>query len=154
MKYYRKKPVVVEAWLVKDLNYLAQHSWDLMPVCIQEAYEKGGFIFGAWIGEERGIMIPTLEGEMFAGPDDWIIRDIQGEFYPCKPDIFEATYEEVEDPTCSNCNIPLRVIMNVSDGRCSDVEACDMRRSLLALHGHAHLISPEGVTRIEPTKED
>jgi hypothetical protein len=38
-------------------------------------------------------MIQTLEGDMWARPGDWIIKGVQGEFYPCKPDIFEATYE-------------------------------------------------------------
>lgn len=42
------------------------------------------------------IMIATLEGVMRAGPGDWIIKGVKGEFYPCKPDIFEATYEKVE----------------------------------------------------------
>ncbi|WP_258933231.1 hypothetical protein [Nesterenkonia pannonica] len=41
------------------------------------------------------MLIATLEGEMRAGVGDWIIRGVQGEFYPIKPDIFEATYEEV-----------------------------------------------------------
>lgn len=41
-------------------------------------------------------MTPTLEGNMLASKGDWIIRGVQGEFYPCKPDIFAATYELVE----------------------------------------------------------
>lgn len=41
-------------------------------------------------------MIKTLEGDMLATAGDYIIKGVQGEFYPCKPDIFEATYEEVE----------------------------------------------------------
>ena len=41
----------------------------------------------------RGIYVQTLEGSMWAGPWDWIIRGVAGEFYPCKPDIFDATYE-------------------------------------------------------------
>lgn len=41
------------------------------------------------------LFIPTREGEMAANPGDWIIRGVKGEFYPCKPDIFEATYEKV-----------------------------------------------------------
>ncbi|HLE04564.1 MAG TPA: hypothetical protein VI729_08150 [Anaerolineales bacterium] len=41
--------------------------------------------------------IPTLEGTMRCDPGDWIIRGVKGEVYPCKPDIFEATYEEVEE---------------------------------------------------------
>lgn len=43
------------------------------------------------------ITIPTLEGDMRASIGDWIIRGVQGEYYPCKPDIFEATYEEVSE---------------------------------------------------------
>ena len=42
------------------------------------------------------VEIPTLEGTMRCGPGDWIIRGVKGEIYPCKPDIFEATYEAVE----------------------------------------------------------
>ena len=42
------------------------------------------------------MVIPTLEGRMHATPGDWIIRGVQGEFYPCKPDIFEKTYEASE----------------------------------------------------------
>ena len=55
-------------------------------------------------------MIPTLEGDMLVRPGDYIIKGVQGEFYPCKPDIFEQTYEEVDgksewhdDPCCPNC---------------------------------------------------
>ncbi len=40
--------------------------------------------------------IATIEGDMQAKPNDWIIEGIKGEFYPCKPDIFEATYEKVD----------------------------------------------------------
>lgn len=42
------------------------------------------------------VKIKTLEGTMFAQPGDWIITGVKGERYPCKPDIFEATYEKVE----------------------------------------------------------
>ena len=49
---------------------------------------------GDWrITGDLGIDIPTLEGTMHANPGDWIIRGVKGELYPCKPDIFEATYE-------------------------------------------------------------
>jgi len=43
------------------------------------------------------VIIQTLEGDMKASPGDWIITGVQGEKYPCKPDIFESTYELVED---------------------------------------------------------
>jgi hypothetical protein len=47
-----------------------------------------------WAAEQNGtVTITTLEGVMRADPGDWIIRGVKGEFYPCKPDIFEATYE-------------------------------------------------------------
>ena len=44
---------------------------------------------------QSGLVIPTLEGDHLAEPGDWIIKGVKGEFYPCKPDIFAATY----DPT-------------------------------------------------------
>lgn len=44
------------------------------------------------------LLIKTLEGEMMADPGDWIIKGIKGELYPCKPDIFAATYEPVDTP--------------------------------------------------------
>jgi hypothetical protein len=46
-------------------------------------------------GKSVGLFIPTLEGVMTAMENDWIIKGVQGEFYPCKPDIFEQTYEAV-----------------------------------------------------------
>jgi hypothetical protein len=48
-------------------------------------------------GMHDGIVIHTLEGDMKASVGDWIIKGVKGEFYPCKPDIFAATYEAVED---------------------------------------------------------
>lgn len=47
------------------------------------------------LGAHLGLAIPTLEGLMVGSENDWIIRGVQGELYPCKPDIFEATYEAV-----------------------------------------------------------
>lgn len=44
------------------------------------------------------VKIETLEGVMTANPGDWIITGVKGERYPCKPDIFEATYEPIEEP--------------------------------------------------------
>lgn len=76
---FKKKPVVIEAfcWMKDEVP--------------------------AWWTEAKGIQIevatgcafiPTLEGIHKANPGDWIIKGIKGELYPCKPDIFEATYEE------------------------------------------------------------
>ena len=78
---YRKKPVVIEAWQNNDENEF--------PV----------WLANVDVGREPGgvILINTLEGVMKAMPGDYIIKGIQGEVYPCKPDIFEATYEVVNE---------------------------------------------------------
>ena len=52
--------------------------------------------------EPLSLLIRTLEGEMKAQPGDWIIRGIAGEVYPCKPDIFEATYESAPQPEAAS----------------------------------------------------
>lgn len=54
-----------------------------------------------------------------------------------------------DDPRCLNCNIPLRAVMYIDNGRCVDLEACNARRYALSHHGGGYLITPEGVTRIE-----
>jgi hypothetical protein len=83
---FRKKPVVIEAERVTEYNQDTIAAW-----C-------GGAVKGMSLPySERVIAIQTLEGEMQAKVGDWIICGVKGEFYPCKPDIFEATYEKVED---------------------------------------------------------
>lgn len=78
-KTYRKKPVEVQAGLVKLENISRVRAW-----CGGEE---------AIHNSEPAIAIATLEGTMFAHVGDYVIRGVQGEFYPCKPDIFAATYE-------------------------------------------------------------
>jgi hypothetical protein len=87
---YRKKPVEVEAILARDAIRYAGQAWDQLPEWLSETYEHDIVVFGP-----TEVFIKTLEGTMRAGKDDWIIRGVQGELYPCKPDIFEATYEAV-----------------------------------------------------------
>jgi hypothetical protein len=82
VKKYRKKPVEVEA-----IQFTGGNRGSVQAFCPDA-------VFGG-ITMERAI-IPTLEGTMTAVEGDWIIRGIAGEFYPCKPDIFEQTYEPVE----------------------------------------------------------
>lgn len=91
VKKYRKKPVEVEViqWTGKNLreviDFAGQH-----PSAQQwtwEEYERQV--------EEKGLKIFTLEGPMMASVGDYIIKGVKGEFYPCKPDIFKATYEPV-----------------------------------------------------------
>lgn len=99
---YRKKPVVIEAMqLTDDLPQAhAVYLWI-------ERNTAGSFdptlgsrpASGVSIDPATGdLLIATLEGVMTAQLGDWIIRGVQGEFYPCKPDIFAATYE-VEEAT-------------------------------------------------------
>jgi len=81
---WRKKPVVVEARKLTIMNMVAIEEW-----C-------GGQIKGTKLPlEERVIDIHTLEGEVRADIGDHIIQGVKGEFYPCKPDIFEQTYVKV-----------------------------------------------------------
>ena len=79
---YRKKPVVIEAMQLNG-NLTQILNWVGDCKHIVEDYGR--------------VIIKTLEGEMTASPKDWIIKGVQGEFYPCKPDIFEQTYEKVEE---------------------------------------------------------
>lgn len=87
MAQYRKKPVVIEAIQLEDLEV-----YTLMS--IQHLVGLGKDIFEV---KDDGLIIKTLEGDMKASIGDWIIKGVQGELYPCKPDIFEATYEQVEN---------------------------------------------------------
>ena len=89
MTQYRKKQVVINAWPAKEISFFAVNDWSKMPKEINDVYEKGGWGF-LTNGE---INIPTLEGTMKANKDDMIIQGVNGEFYPCKQDIFEKTYE-------------------------------------------------------------
>ena len=103
---YTKKPITVQAWTAEELSKCAFDSWVNMPTEVAEAYEKGGWVF---LGD-GSISIPTLEGTMKADPDDMVIMGVNGEFYPCKPDIFEKTYtillsdvskpDDVDAPCC------------------------------------------------------
>lgn len=84
MAKYRKKPVVIEAIqfrIGEQDGALASHVVD------------GDIRYT----EEGTMLIKTLEGVMEAQPGDWVIRGVKGELYPCKPDIFAATYELVEE---------------------------------------------------------
>lgn len=89
VKKYRKKPVEVEVFHWK------RDPSQVYPQWVLEAHEKGNLISYIKNGE-LALSIKTLEGTMTANEGDYIIKGVQGEIYPCKPDIFEATYEEVD----------------------------------------------------------
>ena len=94
---YRKKPVVIEA-----IQYKAPAPY--LEGNVSELQEWGAPVepSGNW-GATYELIVRTLEDgidaqvEHIASPDDWIIKGVKGEFYPIKPDIFEATYESVEE---------------------------------------------------------
>ena len=93
MAHYRTLPVVIQAWPAKDLIAAAAAGWDaagwdVLPAPVLASYKLGG-----WIFTDRTIQIPTLDGTMIADASDMIVRGIEGEFYPCKADIFAKTYE-------------------------------------------------------------
>lgn len=86
---FRKKPVVIEAVLCNDvIDAEAADDWTSVPEWARHL--RADPICGA-------IHIATLEGDMMAHERDWIIRGVAGEIYPCKPRIFAATYERVEE---------------------------------------------------------
>ena len=87
MSKFRNKPVVIEAFQVPPLNVECA-----VPMWFISAIGNKGVV----IDPVGGASIITLEGTMRADVGDWIIRGVKGEFYPVKPDIFEATYEPVE----------------------------------------------------------
>ena len=89
MGQYRKKPVVIEAIQWDGTNQGEIAEFMETPIRTKTSPEQGN--------PSGKITIETLEGDMTAMVGDFIIRGIQGEYYPCKPDIFEKTYEEIWD---------------------------------------------------------
>lgn len=88
---FRKKPVVIEA---------VQLRWDTWSeMCTHAGVGRltDGKPEGQPNGEKIQLAIPTLEGLMIGQENDWIIKGVQGEIYPCKPDIFAETYEPVHE---------------------------------------------------------
>lgn len=90
---YRKKPVVIEA-----LRFTRRNWEDIKTFTNGKAKD---FMIEKRINGLAFCKIETLEGDMIASEHDFIIKGVQGEFYPCKPDIFEQTYESVnlDSPT-------------------------------------------------------
>jgi len=88
MPKFRKKPVIVEARRF-DCDVIHKQ-YDLADWC-------NGLLRGTSLPyHSRIISIQTREGEMEASFGDWIIKGVKGEFYPCKPELFELTYEQAE----------------------------------------------------------
>jgi len=93
MSKFRKKPVVIEAvqWTGDNLKEVIAFT-GLHPSAKKWSWEEYEQVV-----KTEGLKIFTLEGKMNADVNDWIIKGVQGEFYPCKPDIFEKTYEDAKN---------------------------------------------------------
>lgn len=83
MAKFRKKPVEIEA---------VQFTGNVWPII--DFVDEGQASVDSFGSD---LKIHTLEGDMNVSLNDWVIKGVRGEFYPCKPDIFEATYEKVSD---------------------------------------------------------
>lgn len=83
---YRKKPVVIEAMELTHENFAEVKGW-----CGGKYWSRPP------MRAVTGLIISTLEGDMTAAFGDFVIRGVKGEFYPCKSDIFAATYEPVRE---------------------------------------------------------
>lgn len=84
VKKYKKKPVVIEA-----IKFTGENKEEIL------VFAKGSSLEESFTESE--IVIKTLEGDLKVSPGDYVIKGVKGEFYPCKPDIFIATYEEVNE---------------------------------------------------------
>ena len=95
MEKYRKKPVVIEAIQFKNSNH--EEIEQFVGKKLRSEVESEETPKAGTSAPVLSIIIPTLEGDMKAMPNDFIIKGVHGECYPCKPDIFEKTYEKVEN---------------------------------------------------------
>lgn len=81
MPYYRKKPIPVEVRQYTGDNFIELQDWSEGNIAMDDY--------------SNNVFVATLEGPMFFDEGDYVIKGVHGEFYPCKSDIFEETYEEV-----------------------------------------------------------
>lgn len=84
VKRYRKRPVVIEAMQFNRETWKELLKFTKRQACLLDTSKEPAIC-----------IIPTLEGQHIATEGDYIIKGVKGEFYPCKPDIFSQTYEEV-----------------------------------------------------------
>lgn len=89
---YRKKPIIIDAWQ----NWTGDPEIDggpglatARPEWVDDRVQPSAYVVG-------GLVVATLEGQMMCQPGDWLIRGVAGELYPCRADIFAATYEPAD----------------------------------------------------------
>jgi len=133
MAKFRKKPVVVEAFQMTEKNRWDMSGW---PDWMHKAWNKGsgeGAIMldpNAPIDEvykaRTRLMCVTLEGNQQIDWKDWIIKGVKGEIYPCKPEIFQATYDMAEpDEPITQLAPPVEQCDPVADAQCAQAEFPD-----------------------------
>lgn len=102
VQHFRKRPVVIEAMHFTGSNaeHHAVYQWvEANTLGSFEPYTDPPPASGVSIDPATGdMLIATLEGVHHARSGDWVVRGVQGEFYPVKPDIFDATYEPADEP--------------------------------------------------------
>ena len=114
MAKYRKKPVVIEA-----IQFTGDNATEINFFTECKSYPTDESTSSS--PKEKVLIIPTLEGDMRANVGDYIIKGVKGEFYPCKPDIFEATYEmeiteEQWDSVMKNAQLMLIEYKKIKNG--------------------------------------
>lgn len=120
MPKFRKKPVVIEAvrWNAPDEmgRVKLARECDDHPAVRMTSYMEVNELIGTsgcsrdcvmWDWSVLGL-IESPEGKQIVRPGDWIIKGVAGEFYPCKPEVFESTYEKVEESTTAPLSAPER----------------------------------------------
>ena len=94
MSKYRKKPVIIEAFEY-DGDLINSQGAFYIPDWAQKAYKENILYFESKNDNPPELFIKTLEGNMKVSEGDYVIQGVNGELYPCKPDIFKKTYEPV-----------------------------------------------------------
>lgn len=94
---YRKKPIIIEAFQY-DGDLMGSDGKYYVPDWAVDAYKIGILYYSSEDGYNPpcALFIKTLEGNMLVSVGDYVIRGIKGELYPCKPDVFQKTYDKVE----------------------------------------------------------
>lgn len=138
MKQYRKKPVVIEAiQFIDDVDRILEIQKFTGQETIRVDYKDKN---------NHTLKIDTLEGVMTASVGDYIIKGVQGEFYPCKPDIFEKTYEEAQ-PKQSIIDRATNYAYMVA-GESPDIVLADESPGIIVLAGEAYQRGAEDEHRL------
>ena len=97
MGKYRKKPVVIEAFQMTKERRWNNFDWPNWLHAAWNTEDTGGLSIDPMDSERERLYVGTVNGPVRVEWDDWIIQGVEHELYPCRPDIFEATYEDVAE---------------------------------------------------------